>query len=69
LNKNFDNISEDSYECENCGTKAKISNGKTPEFCGKTMSKLTLDVCLQTAHTENARSMDPDEPCDDSRAG
>jgi len=29
---------EETYECENCGKKIVMSNGKTPTCCGKTIT-------------------------------
>jgi len=62
------NMEEKTYECEECRKKIKTSE-ETPECCGKPMKKLPLDVCVQPAHAENARPMEPEEPCDDGRAG
>ena len=59
----------EEYECEECGKKVKVEDGETPDCCGKTMKKVTLDACTQPAHAEHARTMDSDEPCNDGRAG
>ena len=60
---------EETYECENCGKKIVMSNGKTPMCCGKTMKKLPLDICAQPPHAEHARPMNSEDACDDGRAG
>jgi len=43
-------MEEKTYECENCGKKIKVSDGKVPDCCGKSMKKLPLDICTQPAH-------------------
>ena len=63
-----ENMEEKTYECKECGKKIKTSEEK-PECCGKPMKQLSLEVCIQPAHAENARPMDDEEPCDDGRAG
>jgi hypothetical protein len=60
---------EETFRCENCGKTVKVSDGKVPSCCGKPMTKLPLDVCLQPAHAEHARPMESEEPCDEGRAG
>ncbi len=60
---------EVAYKCKNCGKTVKVSDNNVPECCGKQMTKFPLDICIQPAHAEHARTMDPDEPCDDGRAG
>ena len=58
-----------SYKCENCGKTIKVKDNKIPICCGKPMKQLPLDICIQPAHAEHARSMETEEPCDDGRAG
>ena len=60
---------EVTYECENCGKTVKVSDGAIPECCGKPMTKMPLDVCIQPAHAEHSRPMDAEDACDDGRAG
>ncbi len=60
---------KESYKCNCCGRTIEVSDGKKPFCCKKPMKKLPLDVCIQPAHAEHARSMVSDEPCDDGRAG
>jgi len=62
-------MEEETYECENCGKKIKVSDGKVPGCCGKAMKKLPLDICTQPAHAEHARPMEDEDACDDFRAG
>ena len=62
-------MEEETYECENCGKKIKVSDGKVPDCCGKFMKKLPLDICTQPAHAEHARPMEDEDACDDFRAG
>ena len=62
-------MEEETYECENCGKKIKVSDGKVPGCCGKSMKKLPLDICTQPAHAEHARPMEDEDACDDFRAG
>jgi hypothetical protein len=62
-------MKEETYECENCGKTTKVSDKKAPECCGKRMKKLSLDICTQPAHAEHARPMDPENACDNGRAG
>ena len=60
---------KESYKCETCGRTKEVTDGVAPTCCGKTMKKLSVDVCTQPAHAEHARTTDSDEPCDDGRAG
>ena len=60
---------EEIYECESCGKTVTVSDGKVPECCNKPMKKVSLEICLQPVHAENARSSDEDDACDDFRAG
>ena len=62
-------MEEETYECENCGKKIKVSDGKVPDCCGKSMKKLPLDICTQPAHAEHARPMEDEDACNDFRAG
>ena len=60
---------EENYECEICGKKIKIKDGRAPNCCGKPMKKMSLDICTQPAHAEHARPMDNEDACDDGRSG
>jgi hypothetical protein len=60
---------EETYQCEDCGKTVKVIDGKTPDCCGKSMKKIPLDICTQPAHAEHARPMEPEDACDDGRAG
>jgi len=60
---------EETYECEDCGKTVKVKDGETPDCCGKSMKKVSVDICVQPAHAEHARPMDDEDPCDDGRAG
>jgi hypothetical protein len=60
---------EETYECEICGKKIKINDSSEPECCGKSMKKISLDICIQPAHAEHARPMDAEDACDDGRSG
>ncbi len=62
-------MKEEIYKCKNCGKTVKVSDGKIPSCCDEPMEKIPLDICTQPAHAENARPMEPEEPCDDGRAG
>ena len=57
------------YKCDNCGKIVKITNDSKPLCCGKPMTKLPLEPCIQPAHAEHARPMDSEDSCDDGRAG
>lgn len=60
---------EVTYKCENCGKTVTVSDGTIPECCGKPMTKMHLDVCIQPANAEHSRPMDAEDACDDGRAG
>ena len=60
---------EETYECEDCGKTVRVTDGKTPDCCGKPMKKTPPDICIQPAHAEHARPMDDEDACDDGRAG
>ena len=60
---------KETYQCKKCGKTVKISDGKIPECCGKSMKKLPLDIWLQPAHAEHARPMEDEDTCDDFRSG
>jgi hypothetical protein len=62
-------MNEITYKCDICGKQLKASDEKIPTCCGKLMQQLPLDICIQPAHPEHARSSEDDEPCDDGRAG
>ncbi len=62
-------MEKEMYECEKCGKKIKISDGKVPDCCGKSMKKFPLDICTQPTHAEHARPMEDEDACDDFRAG
>jgi len=62
-------LEKETYKCKNCGKTTEVADGSIPTCCGKTMEKMPLDVCIQPAHAEHARTMADDEPCDDGRAG
>jgi hypothetical protein len=68
-NLRLDNMKEKTYECVKCGKRVKKSDDERPECCGKPMKQITVNICLQPAHAEHARTMENDEPCDDGRAG
>jgi hypothetical protein len=60
-------LSENTFECKKCG---KRKSAKTaPECCGRKMVAVTLDACTIAFSAENSRSMENEEPCDDSRGG
>ena len=60
---------EENYKCEECGKTLKVTDGKIPECHGKPMTKLSLDVCIEPASAEHSRPMNPEDACDDGRAG
>jgi hypothetical protein len=60
---------EEEFKCEDCGKKIRVKDGKTPNCCGKTMKKISDNMCIQPAHAEHSRPMESEEPCDDGRAG
>ena len=60
---------KESYKCNECGKTIEVTDGKVPICCGKHMTKMPLDICLQPAHAEHARPMDDENTCDDGRAG
>ena len=55
------------FQCKSCGKKMR--SAEPPECCGAKMEELPLDACSQAFGPENSRSMDSEEPCDDSRGG
>ncbi|MFH1101473.1 MAG: hypothetical protein V1726_05525 [Methanobacteriota archaeon] len=58
------------YECQSCKRTFSVnSSKKAPVCCGKPMKKVPREICLQPSHSEHARPMESDEPCDDFRAG
>ncbi len=58
-----------TYKCKECGKTVIITDGKVPSCCGKSMTKMRLDLCTQPAHAEHSRPMDDENACDDGRAG
>ena len=60
---------EETYKCKSCGKTVNVTAGKVPDCCGKPMSKMPLDICIQPAHAEHARPMDDENACDDGRTG
>ncbi|MCX6670921.1 MAG: hypothetical protein NTX92_03240 [Euryarchaeota archaeon] len=60
----------DYYECQTCKKKIIVKTKKEkPSCCGKPMTKISVDICLQPDHAEHSRPMGEDEPCDDFRGG
>ena len=58
------------YQCQTCQRTATIEEGENiPNCCGKPMEKQTREICLQPAHSEHARPMEDEEPCNDFRSG
>ena len=58
------------YQCQLCQKKTTIKEGKkAPICCGKPMTRLPLDICLQPDQAEHARPMVDQDACDDFRAG
>lgn len=57
------------FECEKCGKTITVTSEVIPECCGKPMRQLPLEICVQPAHAEHARSMEEEDACDDFRAG
>jgi DNA-directed RNA polymerase subunit RPC12/RpoP len=58
------------YQCQTCERKIIVKDSKkVPSCCGKPMRKVSADICLQPDHSEHARPMRDEEPCDDFRAG
>lgn len=58
------------YQCQKCKKKIEVKeNQKIPNCCGKQMQKISVDICLQPDHSEHARPMRDEEPCDDFRGG
>lgn len=59
-----------AYECKNCKGQRRLEAGEgVPECCGRPMTAIPLDQCTQASAAEHARFDEPDEPCDDGRAG
>jgi hypothetical protein len=60
-------MSDKTFECRKCG---KRKSAKTaPDCCGRKMVPVTLKACTAAFSAENSRSMESEEPCDDSRGG
>lgn len=59
---------KENYKCKNCGKTIKTDEAN-PECCGKSMTKMPLNICIQPAHAEHARPMTDEDACDDGRAG
>ncbi len=58
----------EKYECLACKRSATVErHNKIPRFCGKIMSKVPKEICLQPSHPEHARPMEDEEPCDEGR--
>jgi hypothetical protein len=58
------------YQCKECKKKTIVKDDKkTPSCCGKPMKKISVDICLQPDHSEHARPMSDEGPCDDFRDG
>ena len=63
-------MSMSTYQCDKCKKKTIVKDDKiTPSCCGKSMKKISVDICLQPDHPEHARPMNDEEPCDDFRGG
>jgi hypothetical protein len=61
---------EETYECMSCHRTATVEHTKEPLMCcGKPMQKVSRDICLQPAHAEHARPMEPEDACDEFRSG
>ncbi len=60
----------EEYECLTCKRTATVEEDETPPTCcGKTMKKVSKEICLQPAHPEHARPMERDDACDEGRSG
>ena len=58
------------YQCLSCKRTATVEDKqKIPTCCGKPMTELSKEICLQPPHPEHARPMEPENACDDFRAG
>jgi len=62
-------LSEITYKCDNCKKTITISDESIPECCGKKMSVLPIENCIQPAHAEHARPMEDEDACDEGRSG
>jgi hypothetical protein len=60
---------EVTFKCENCGKKIPVTDGTIPNCCGKPMTKMPLDVCIQPAHAEHSRPMEHEDACNNGRSG
>ncbi len=50
-------------------TKKLKTSEESPEYRGKPMKKLPLNVCVQPSHVELASPIQLKEPCNDDRIG
>jgi hypothetical protein len=56
------------FECRQCLKRTRTTTeGEPPDCCERPM--MEMDQCTLAATPEHARLDDPDEPCDDGRAG
>ena len=59
-----------AYQCQSCKRTATVEEGEeTPTCCGKPMTKMPKEICLQPAHAEHARPMEQEDACDEFREG
>jgi len=58
------------FECRRCRKRVQASvQPDPPECCNQPMAAVAIDQCTHAATPEHARFDEPDEPCDDGRAG
>ena len=60
---------QETYKCKECGKQLTVEDGTVPKCCGRTMTKVPLDLCTQPAHAEHSRPMESEDACNDGRAG
>jgi hypothetical protein len=60
----------ETYECVSCHRTATVElSEEPPKCCGKPMRKIPREICLQPAHAEHARPMEPEDACDEFHSG
>jgi hypothetical protein len=57
------------YECRQCRKRIQAQAEAVPPNCCNRPMAAVMDQCTLAAAPEHARLDDPDEPCDDGRAG
>lgn len=61
---------QQKFRCANCqGETEATADEYTPECCGQPMAKISLAPCTLSTTAEHSRLKEPNEPCDDGRAG